>query len=97
MVEGISQLVSRQECGLDRGMSPARFVECREALHWSDDQLAEIFGCDEGLIEAWALGLEEIPPKAAAWLETLLNVHEVAEAAKPTELRGRKAQGPTLN
>ncbi len=78
-------------------MTPARFVECLEALHWSNDQLAEIFGCDEGLIEAWALGLEEIPPKAAAWLETLANVHEVAEAAKPTGLRRRKAKGPTLN
>lgn len=74
-------------------MTPDRFVECLEALHWSNDQLAEIFGCDEGLIEAWALGLEEIPPKAAAWLETLAQVHEAAEAAKPTGLRGRRVAG----
>lgn len=74
-------------------MTPERFVECLEALHWSNDQLAAIFGCDEGLVEAWALGLEDVPPKAAAWLETLATVHERMEADKPKGLRGRKAAG----
>lgn len=78
-------------------MTPARFIECLEALHWSNDQLAEIFGCDEGLVEAWALGLDEVPPKAAAWLEALAVVHERMEAEKPRSLRGRKASGPRLN
>lgn len=78
-------------------MTPERFVECLEALHWSNDQLAAIFECDEGLIEAWALGFEEIPPKAAAWLEALAIVHEGMEAEKPKGLRGRKAKGPPLN
>lgn len=74
-------------------MTPARFVECLEALHWSNDQLAEIFGCDEALIEAWAAGFEDIPPKAAAWLETLAMVHERMEAEKPKGLRGKATRG----
>ena len=78
-------------------MTPARFIECLEALHWSNDQLAEIFGCDEGLVEAWALGLEEVPPKAAAWLEALAIVHEGMEPEKPKSLRGMKAKGLRLN
>ena len=78
-------------------MTPARFIECLEALHWSNDQLAEIFECDEGLIEAWMLGLVEIPPKAAAWLETLAVVHERMESEKPKGLQARKAHGPKLN
>ena len=78
-------------------MTPARFIECLEALHWSNDQLAEIFGCDEGLVEAWALGLEEVPPKAAAWLEALAIVHKGMESEKPRGLRGMKAKGLRLN
>lgn len=74
-------------------MTPARLVQCLEALHWSNDQLAAIFGCDEGLIEAWVMGLEEIPPKAAAWIETLARLHEHMEAEKPKSLKGMRAKG----
>jgi len=74
-------------------MTPARLVQCLEALHWSNDQLAEIFGCDEGLIEAWVMGLEDIPPKAAAWIETLATLHEQMEAEKPKSLIGKRAKG----
>lgn len=76
-------------------MTPERFVKCLEVLHWSNDQLAAIFGCDEGLVEAWAIGLEEVSPKAAAWLEALAIVHEQMESEKPKSLRGRKAKRPT--
>jgi len=74
-------------------MTPDRLVQCLEALHWSPDQLAEIFECDKGLVEAWVMGLEEIPPKAAAWIETLATLHEHMEADKPKSLRGKRAKG----
>ena len=74
-------------------MTPARFVQCLEVLHWSPDQLAGIFECDKGLVEAWVMGLEEIPPKAAAWIETLARLHEHMEAEKPKSLRGMRAKG----
>jgi len=39
------------------------------------------------------MGLEEIPPKAAAWIETLATLHEHMEADKPKSLRGKRAKG----
>jgi hypothetical protein len=75
-------------------MTPSRFVECLEALHWSNDQLAAIMECDEGRVEAWAIGLEPIPAKVAAWVETLAKAHEALEGDKP-KLRKRKAGPPT--
>lgn len=78
-------------------MTPERFVKCMEALHWSNDQLAEVFECDESLIEAWAMGLEEIPPKVAAWLHALATVHIALESDKPRSIRGKRATSFSLN
>lgn len=72
-------------------MTPARLIECLDALHWSTETLAEVFGCDEALTEAWVLGLEEVPMKASAWIEVLAQFHEAAEAEKPKGLKGKKA------
>ena len=73
-------------------MTPARLVECLEILRWPTETLAEALGCDESLIEAWVLGLEEIPPKAGAWVESLTVAHAAAETLKPTGLRGKRAR-----
>lgn len=78
-------------------MTPERLLKCMKALHWSNGQLAAVFECDESLIEAWALGLDEIPPDAAAWIHALATVHIALEADKPTSLRGRRASRLTLN
>lgn len=75
-------------------MTPSRFVECLEALHWSNDQLAAILECDEGRVEGWAIGLEPIPAKVAAWVETLASAHEALEDDRP-KLRRRKITIPT--
>lgn len=71
-------------------MTPARLVRCLELLHWHTDTLAGALGCDESLTEAWVLGLEEVPMKAAAWLEVLAQAHEAAEEGKPKGLRGKR-------
>jgi len=75
-------------------MTPARFNECLELLHWSTETLAGILGCDESLTEAYSLGLEEAPPKLAAWLDTIAKVHEVSESGRPTGLKGKRYTGP---
>jgi hypothetical protein len=74
-------------------VTPDRFNQCLEALHWSTEQLAAIFECDEGLTEAWSLGFEEVPPKAAAWLQALASVHEAMEKERPVSLKGKRARG----
>lgn len=75
-------------------MTPTRFVQCLEALHWSNDQLAAILDCDQGRVEAWAIRLEPIPATAPAWVETLAMAHEALKSGKP-KLRKRKAGRPT--
>ncbi|CDP53093.1 hypothetical protein [Devosia sp. DBB001] len=47
-------------------MTPARFNQALEALHWDTDVLARVLGCDQSLTEAFALGLEEVPMKLGA-------------------------------
>lgn len=74
-------------------MTPARLVECLEILRWANETLSEALGCDEGLVEAWVLGLEEIPPKAGAWVEALTVAHAAAETLKPTGLKGKRYRG----
>lgn len=74
-------------------MTPARFNECLELLHWSTETLAGILGCDESLTEAYSMGLEEVPPKLGAWLDTLAQVHAAAESGRPTGLRGKRYTG----
>lgn len=74
-------------------MTPSRFNECLEHLHWDTDVLAGILECDQGLTEAYALGLEEVPAKLAAWLEVLARAHEAAEEGRPVGLRGKRYVG----
>lgn len=75
-------------CGAE--MTPDRFNQCLESLHWSTETLAGILECDEGLTEAYALGLEEVPPKLAAWLHALAVAHDAAESGRPVGLRGKR-------
>lgn len=74
-------------------MTPDRFNECLESLHWSTETLAGILECDEGLTEAYSMGLEEVPPKLAAWLEVLALAHDTAEEGKPKSLKGKRYTG----
>lgn len=55
--------------------------------------LAGILGCDQSLTEAYALGLEEVPPKLSVWLDTLAKVHEASEAGRPAGLKGKRYKG----
>lgn len=74
-------------------MTPARFNECLELVHWSTETLAGILGCDESLTEAYALGLAGVPVKLAAWLEVLAVAHQAAAAGRPKGLRGKRYVG----
>ena len=78
-------------------MTRDRFLECLEAMHWSTDQLAMILECDEALVEAWAIGLEPVPPKLAAWVQALANVHEAMMGEKPRSLKGKRYMGEPLH
>jgi hypothetical protein len=49
--------------------------------------------CDVSLIAAWLAGWVEIPPKAAAWIETLAVLHEKVELSRPLGLKGTHARG----
>lgn len=71
-------------------MSPDRLEECLSALHWTPDVLARALECDVSLVNAWMVGLAQAPPKAAAWIETLGNIHESAEGMKPKGLKGKR-------
>jgi hypothetical protein len=64
-------------------MTPARFNECLEHLHWSAETLAGMLGRDESLTEAYSLGLTDVSVKLGMWLHTLTLAHEAAESARP--------------
>lgn len=72
-------------------MTPERLDECLFVIRWSPDTLADCFGCDVSFVEAWLSGEAEIPPKAAAWIETVAAHMEVAETMKPKGLKGKRA------
>lgn len=74
-------------------MTPARFNECLEHLHWSTETLAGILGCDESLTEAYSMGLVEVPLKLGVWLDVLALAHEAAESNRPTGLKGKRHTG----
>jgi len=74
-------------------MTPTRLNECLESLRWPSRTLADAFGCQEELVDAWILGFEEIPAKAAAWIEALAQVHEGMETLKPASLKGKQYKG----
>ena len=57
-------------------MTPKRFAEALECVHWTPIQIAEVLGCDVSLIEAWATEKEKIPVEVGAWLESLAEAHE---------------------
>jgi hypothetical protein len=50
-------------------MTPARFLECLDALGWSQRYLAWQLECDTNLPTRWARGTAPVPPAIAAWLE----------------------------
>lgn len=74
-------------------MTPVRFTECLGLIHWSTETLAGVLECDESLTEAWALGLADVPTKAAAWLEVLAVAHQAAASGRPKGLKGKRYTG----
>jgi hypothetical protein len=73
-------------------MTPERLGECLSIVRWSPDTLAQALGCYVSLVHAWLEGLEEVPPKAGAWIEALATTHSSAEALKPVSLKGKRAK-----
>jgi hypothetical protein len=57
-------------------MTPTRFRECLDALHWTQRGLARILGRPEGTVRQWARGAVQIPDDEAVWLEFLAIMHE---------------------
>lgn len=70
-------------------MTPTRLVECLSIVRWTSLDLADALECDVSLVEAWLEGVEEIPVKTAAWIETLATVHLAAERAVRELVAGR--------
>lgn len=71
-------------------MTPGRLDECLSLIRWSPDTLARALECDVSLVEVWLSGELEIPPKAAAWIETVAMHMEAAEAIKPKGLKRKR-------
>ena len=78
-------------------MTPRHLLHCLRILRWSNEELAAVLECDGSLIAAWVLGDEEIPPKAAAWIQALVNLHQAMVPEKPKSIKGRKAKGSHLH
>ena len=57
-------------------MTPTRFRQCLDALHWTQRGLARILNRPEGTVRQWARGAVRIPGPEAAWLEFLAVVHQ---------------------
>lgn len=70
-------------------MAPDRLEECLTILHWPRSTLASMMECDISLVDAWLVGLAEIPADIAAWIETLASVHEEIMLMKPEGLQGK--------
>ena len=71
-------------------MTPERLDECLSIIRWSADTLARCLECEVSLIGAWLDGELEVPPKAAAWIETVAMHMEAAEMLKPKGLKGKR-------
>ncbi|AHJ63250.1 Hypothetical protein GbCGDNIH3_7058 [Granulibacter bethesdensis] len=56
-------------------MTPARFHQILDLIHWSGRGLAAILTCDERMVRRWGAGTTEIPPIIAEWLEALAATH----------------------
>lgn len=74
-------------------MTPTRLVECLTIIRWTSLDLADALECDVSLVGAWLEGLEEVPVKVAAWIETLATVHDAANAEKPKSVKGQRYGG----
>lgn len=61
-------------------MTPVRFKECLDQIHWSLEALAESLGCDERQAEAYSLGLAGVPSHFEGWLEALAQAHAEAQS-----------------
>lgn len=65
-------------------MTPTRFRECLNALHWTQRKLARILGQPEGLVRQWARGSRPIPQDVAEWLQKL----EIIQLQKVVQVAG---------
>ena len=59
-------------------MTPTRFRECLDALHWTQRGLARILTRPEGTVRQWARGAVRRPPDVAAWLEQVASLIQSA-------------------
>ena len=71
-------------------MTSDRFNECLQIIHWTEHTLAAALGCEIAVVEAWATGEEEVPPKLAAWLHALALAHQACEDGRPRAFEGKR-------
>ena len=64
-----------------RAMTPERFRECLDALHWTQRGLARVLDRPEGLVRQWARGAKPVPEDVADWLENLKRVRALMSRA----------------
>jgi len=73
-------------------MSSYRLRICIAILGWSLRDLASRTGRRQTTVMRWANGLSPVPPKVAAWLETLAAFHAAHPAPRPTTRPTRRSR-----
>ena len=68
-------------------MTPAEFIEAREAMGWPRTQIARFLACDEKSIRQMEAAQRHIPPSVAAWLRKA--VRWLADHPPPDDWRVR--------
>ena len=57
-------------------MTPARLIECLNALCWTTPVFAAEAKVSERAVRRWYAGNQPIPPPIADWLERLAKFHK---------------------
>lgn len=77
-------------------MTSDEFSEIMETLHWPNEHLSKILGCDVSMVESWARGDRQVPFAVRKWLDTLATFYLWMEVESPIYLppiSGDKADG----
>lgn len=59
-------------------MTPARLIECLEAIRWTPLGLADALQSEVSVVVAWLHGREAVPASIGEWLEILARAHHAA-------------------
>ncbi|AKR56438.1 hypothetical protein GCM10011321_03090 [Youhaiella tibetensis] len=69
-------------------MNAEQLREYLVIIRWSPLDLAQVLGCEEGLVNAWVLGTEDTPDDVGGWLDTIAHFHKAAESQRPRRFQG---------